>query len=164
MSIITAQINNTQRSKMHSNKAVEKSLANGFTREQHYSAADIKALYESAELTEVQTDKFHNSDAIVTGKELEHHGHRAYSLELNLEMANALRQIGGNAAAGSHSAINETTPEARSGEALNRRNQPEFKHPEAEDANASSTGSIRDSGANVNRCLLRGSALALGGS
>lgn len=48
---IAAQLRSAQRGKLVSNKAAEKSIANGFTREQHNTAAaNIGALFERAHL------------------------------------------------------------------------------------------------------------------
>jgi len=102
---IIARLSSTGINKMTSNKAVEKSEANGFTRKEHYGAvAEIKALYEKAKLLNTHTDiknersnivsikRFtaaltlsdgKSGEALITLKETEEHGHRIYSLELD---------------------------------------------------------------------------------
>ncbi|UTC93074.1 hypothetical protein [Treponema denticola] len=102
---IIARLSSTGINKMTSNKAVEKSEANGFTRKEHYGAvAEIKVLYEKAKLLNTHTDiknersnivsikRFtaaltlsdgKSGEALITLKETEEHGHRIYSLELD---------------------------------------------------------------------------------
>ena len=49
---IKAFVNSNQKGKLISNKAVNKSIANGFTREEHYAAAsEIDKLYKEATMT-----------------------------------------------------------------------------------------------------------------
>lgn len=104
---ITAQVNSIQIHKIVSNKAVEKSILNGFTRNQHYLAASvIDKLFENAILKETRKDKnndvniksikrfnatteFENEAgktkkgiAYLTLKESIKAGHRIYSIEL----------------------------------------------------------------------------------
>ncbi|MDR0485349.1 MAG: hypothetical protein LBH29_01325 [Elusimicrobiota bacterium] len=104
---ITAQVNSIQIHKIVSNKAVEKSILNGFTRNQHYLAASvIDKLFENAILKETTKDKnndvniksikrfnaiteFENEAgktekgiAYLTLKESIKAGHRIYSIEL----------------------------------------------------------------------------------
>lgn len=87
-------------SKMMSDKAIKKSLENGFSREQHLRAvSEIKKLFEKASL--VKTDKdlkgsgsilihcfnseFENSNALITTKEsLDKNKNKIYSVELEL--------------------------------------------------------------------------------
>lgn len=102
---IKAQINRVQRDKIISEKAVGKSIDNGFTREQHYAVAEqIDTLYKNAVKLKDRTDK-KNEDiniksvkefaapfktkggnstnyAHILLKESEEHGHRIYTLEL----------------------------------------------------------------------------------
>lgn len=102
---IIARLSSTGINKMTSNKAVEKSEANGFTRKEHYGAvAEIKVLYEKAKLLNTHTDiknersnivsikRFtaalrlsdgKSGEALITLKETEEYGHRIYSLELD---------------------------------------------------------------------------------
>ena len=102
---IIARISSTGVNKMTSNKAVEKSEANGFTRKEHYgAAAEIKTLYENAKLVDTHTDIKNDrstilsikrfvsgvslengkkGEALITVKETEEHGHRIYALELD---------------------------------------------------------------------------------
>ena len=61
-----AQINKTQRKKILSTAAVEKSIANGFTEEDHLlAAANIKDLYENALLLTAGPDLKNNDTAII---------------------------------------------------------------------------------------------------
>lgn len=102
---INAQINSTQAKKLISNAAVDKSIANGFTREQHYAiAANIEALWRHAvqvyEGPDAQNDDpkvrikrfavpvMIGSDAryaTIMAKETIEHGHRVYTLEAHGE-------------------------------------------------------------------------------
>ncbi|MDR0486014.1 MAG: hypothetical protein LBH29_04735, partial [Elusimicrobiota bacterium] len=103
---ITAQVNTEQRDKLVSNAAVDKSIANGFTREQHYAVAGIiDTLFENALLTEERKGRKGEKDidiksikrfvasfqmadnneinyAYITLKESVEHGHKIYSVEL----------------------------------------------------------------------------------
>ena len=102
-----AQINNAQRDKLVSNRAVEKSNNNGFSREEHLSAAaEIKQLYEKAIFKGKRKDEDNNNMFIkrfvapvdfgdkkayakITAKETIIDGERIYSVELH-----SLEQIG----------------------------------------------------------------------
>ncbi|MGN0016030.1 MAG: anti-CBASS protein Acb1 family protein [Candidatus Avelusimicrobium sp.] len=101
---IKAQINSEQRNKIISEKAVGKSIFNGFTREQHYAVAEqIDKLYQNAILIKKRGDKYGDTNiksikefvspfkvkkddipnyAHFLLKESEEHGHRIYTLEL----------------------------------------------------------------------------------
>jgi len=105
---IRAQINKPQGNKIMSGKARDKSVANGFTPEQHLAvAARMDKTWKHARLTESRDDA--NDDlnvksikrfkapialdgnpavAYITAKESFEHGHRVYSLELQ-EIKNA---------------------------------------------------------------------------
>lgn len=62
---ISAQVSQTSIAKMSSDKAVQKSLDNGFSAEQHFQAAkDIQNLYEKALLKQTRDDTKHNDPAI----------------------------------------------------------------------------------------------------
>lgn len=100
-----AQINGDQRGKMISRKALDKSINNGFTREEHFQAvANIEALYENAVLIHTGGDSKNNdplivmrrfaapivlngtvADALLTAKESldKENSVRVYSLELD---------------------------------------------------------------------------------
>lgn len=102
---IVARISSTGINKMISNRAVQKSEANGFTRREHYGAAcQIKNLFEQATLiaihddqkdtrstilaikrfsSPIRTESGKNGEALITVKETEEHGHRIYSIELD---------------------------------------------------------------------------------
>uniref|UniRef100_UPI001F0720AF LPD3 domain-containing protein n=1 Tax=Helicobacter suis TaxID=104628 RepID=UPI001F0720AF len=99
---IIARISSTGLNKISSSKALSKSLANGFTKEEHFKVAmDIKRLFENAILKERYKDKNNSPDikathryltllkindkeatAKITLKESIEQGHRIYSLEL----------------------------------------------------------------------------------
>ena len=99
---IVAQVNRRQRSKMLSNKALAKSIANGFTSPEHNAAAaNIAALWKHAELYEVCPDRIGDVNlvamkrfvcpfplcgrfavAYLTAKESIRGEHKVYSLEL----------------------------------------------------------------------------------
>ena len=100
---IDAQINTNQYNKMVSNAAVNKSLKNGFTRDEHFEAlANIEDLFKNAVLLERSNDSKNNdsnvkihrfaspvvfaeeiADALLTVKEsIERDQKRIYSLEL----------------------------------------------------------------------------------
>lgn len=56
---ITAQVNSPQRGKLSSDEALDKSIANGFTKEEHYGAvAEIDKLYKNAILRFERDDEF----------------------------------------------------------------------------------------------------------
>nr|WP_162982944.1 hypothetical protein [Helicobacter sp. L8] len=99
---VIARISSTGLNKISSSKALEKSIANGFSKEEHFKVgADIKALFENATLKETYADKkaspsiraMHRyfarlningkpAEAKITLKESVEQGHRIYSLEL----------------------------------------------------------------------------------
>lgn len=106
---ITAQISGVQRRKLVSRKAVDKSIANGFTVSQHnHTVANIETIYRHASLYEVQRDRLNDPNiasikrftsgitladkdsttpgtkatAYITLKESIRDGNRIYSLEL----------------------------------------------------------------------------------
>ena len=99
---IVARISNTGRGKLISNKAADKSIANGFTREQHNTAAaNIKDLFERAHLFFDGPDKDGDpniksikrfaalivfggipAEADILAKESVSGGHRVYTVEL----------------------------------------------------------------------------------
>ncbi|MDR1310331.1 MAG: hypothetical protein LBK01_00410, partial [Burkholderiaceae bacterium] len=102
---IVVQINNNQATKLVSNVAAKKSVDNGFSREQHYSAvSNIENLWKHATQINERTDRNNAQNvlsikqfavsltfdtgrgepafAIILAKETEEHGHRAYTLEL----------------------------------------------------------------------------------
>ncbi|QEK05298.1 hypothetical protein [Treponema phagedenis] len=132
---IIARISSTGINKMISNKAVEKSEANGFTRQEHYrAAAQIKDLFEKAHLIEARADKnndpniqsikrFYSSvvledgregKALITLKETYQSGHRIYTVELNriikpIDMRKAVAQYAQSAYSPSTSKGWETT-------------------------------------------------------
>jgi hypothetical protein len=96
---ITAQINVTQANKLVSEAAITKSMANGFTREQHYAiASKIESLWEHAaqigEYTDVNGIRIRrfaapfvfNGEtrfATMLAKETVKHGRRVYTVELH---------------------------------------------------------------------------------
>jgi len=101
---IEAFINTTQANKLVSNAAVNKSMANGFTREQHYAiTAKIETLWDNAVQIDERADKKGHPDirikrfvapvvldgqtnyAVITVKSVVHHGHRIYTLEAHAE-------------------------------------------------------------------------------
>ena len=104
-----AQINGDQRGKMVSRKALDKSINNGFTREEHFQAvANIETLYENAVLIHTGGDSKNNdplivmrrfaapivlngtvADALLTAKESldKENSVRVYSLELDVIVA-----------------------------------------------------------------------------
>ena len=99
---ISAQISSTGINKIASKMAVDKSIANGFTRDEHFAAAqDLKNLFENATKKTSYTDKKHSKDILsmhrfftqitinnkqaqakMTLKESIEYGNRIYSLEL----------------------------------------------------------------------------------
>ena len=96
-----AHLNLKSLSKMLSDTAINKSLKNGFTREQHLKAVrEIKSLFENAHLAHIEkgtkpTDKdliinrfnsdFENANALITTKEhLDTNKNRIYSVELEI--------------------------------------------------------------------------------
>jgi hypothetical protein len=99
---IIACINTKQRDKILSQKAINKSLQNGFTKEQHYAVASkIAQIFEKAELIEEREDREGDANiksvkellspvklgsktvyADILAKESIEHGHRVYTLEL----------------------------------------------------------------------------------
>ncbi|TSA79050.1 hypothetical protein FNE76_08060, partial [Helicobacter mehlei] len=99
---VVARISGTGLNKISSEKALNKSLENGFTKEEHFKVgADIKALFENARLGETYADKKGSADikamhryfaeiningkkaqVKITLKESMQQGHRIYSLEL----------------------------------------------------------------------------------
>lgn len=104
---IKANLNGRSLKKLSSDKAVEKSKANGFTLAEHFESAEkITSLYKKAKLVEVAKDKKgssnilsikrfsanfrlkegRNAKAYITVKESIQNGHTIYSVELfNLE-------------------------------------------------------------------------------
>ena len=99
---ISAQISTTGINKIASKMAVDKSVANGFTRDEHFAAAqDLKNLFENATKKTSYADKKHSKDVLsmhrfftpitinnkkaqakMTIKESVEYGNRIYSLEL----------------------------------------------------------------------------------
>lgn len=99
---ISAQISSTGINKIASKVAVDKSIANGFTRDEHFKVAgDLKNLFENATKKTSYTDKKHSKDILsmhrfftqitinnkqaqakMTLKESVEHGNKIYSLEL----------------------------------------------------------------------------------
>ena len=99
---ITAQISTTGLNKIASKKAVDKSVANGFSRDEHFKVAgDLKNLFENATKKESYADKKQSKDVVsihrffteitindkqaqakMTLKESIDYGNRIYSLEL----------------------------------------------------------------------------------
>lgn len=100
---IEAHLNSRSLKKLGSDKAVEKSKANGFTISEHFEAASrITELYQKAVLVETRPDKnesrnvlsikrFNSSftlesgrkaNAYITVKETVQNGHKIYSVEL----------------------------------------------------------------------------------
>ncbi|MDR2240017.1 MAG: hypothetical protein LBE33_06185 [Zoogloeaceae bacterium] len=99
---ITAQVNVNQANKLVSNDAVAKSMANGFTREQHYAvASQIESLWKHASQIYEGPDAGGNKDirirrfatpfvfngetrfATLLAKETTEHGRRVYTVELH---------------------------------------------------------------------------------
>ena len=100
---IVARVNVRQAGKLLSNAAVDKSMGNGFTREQHYAAAaNVQELWRYAVLAENRADRagdeniasikrfvapvFFDGDvhfAALLAKESQEHGHRVYSVEVH---------------------------------------------------------------------------------
>ena len=99
---IKAVFNTDQINKMVSNTAVNKSLRNGYSQDQHLEAArNIRQLFEDSYLSSTDPDKNNdqniksikrfkvdttvegeNATALITVKESVQHGHRIYSVEL----------------------------------------------------------------------------------
>ena len=95
---IKARVSTTGLNKMTSDKAIQKSINNGFTLEEHFKAVNnIESLFKNARFITSQTDikaskdikaihryvaNLNNSQAKITLKESYEHGHRIYSLEL----------------------------------------------------------------------------------
>ncbi|HDZ4961704.1 TPA: hypothetical protein RTH17_000700 [Campylobacter jejuni] len=95
---IKARVSTTGLNKMTSDKAIQKSINNGFTLEEHFKAVNnIESLFKNARFITSETDKkaskdikaihryvanLNNSQAKITLKESYEHGHRIYSLEL----------------------------------------------------------------------------------
>ncbi|WP_210630274.1 hypothetical protein, partial [Helicobacter bizzozeronii] len=99
---VIARLSSTGLNKISSSKALEKSIANGFSKEEHFKVgAGIKSLFEHATLKETYADKKASPDikamhryftrlnvngkpaeAKITLKESVQKGHRIYSLEL----------------------------------------------------------------------------------
>ena len=100
---IDAHLNGRSLKKLGSDKAIDKSKANGFTISEHFEAASrIIELYKNAELVEVAQDKKGSrntlsikrfnavftlrngktANAYITVKETEQNGHKIYSVEL----------------------------------------------------------------------------------
>ena len=100
---LSARISSTGVNKVLSNKARQKSIANGFSDEQHLlAAANLDRLFENGVLLETRPDKNNDpniasikrlaapfyvdgdfAEAILTLKESVEHGNRVYSLELD---------------------------------------------------------------------------------
>lgn len=99
---ITAQISSTGINKISSKVAINKSIANGYTKEEHFAAGErIKELFENATLKSINEDKNKSKDikaiyrfntefvingkdtnALITVKENIVNGNKIYSLEL----------------------------------------------------------------------------------
>lgn len=92
-----AQVSKKNISKMVSDKAIAKSVANGFSAMEHFNAVnDIESLYKNAIFKETTADKsgesylkihrynanFENANALITLKETIEHGNKIYTLEL----------------------------------------------------------------------------------
>ncbi|WP_194145520.1 hypothetical protein, partial [Helicobacter apodemus] len=92
-----AQVSKRNIGKMVSDKAIAKSVANGFTAMEHFNAVnDIETLYKNAIFKETTADKhgeiylkihrynaqFENANALITLKETTKHGNKIYTLEL----------------------------------------------------------------------------------
>lgn len=92
-----AQVSKKNISKMVSDKAIAKSVANGFSAMEHFNAVnDIESLYKNAIFKETTADKhgeiylkihrynaqFENANALITLKETTEHGNKIYTLEL----------------------------------------------------------------------------------
>ena len=136
-----AQIASTQINNMISRVAVDKSLANGFTAEDHLTAAaNIVSLYEHAFLTDEREDRlgdvniksikhfgalfltYHGpAEAVLTIKETMQHGNRIYSLKLEeIRKPTVLGEEAGNTDT-AHTAGNQRVAEIA--EKINRYNQ-----------------------------------------
>lgn len=62
---ITAQISTTGLNKIASKKAIDKSVANGFSRDEHFKVAqDLKKLFENATKKESYADKKQSNDVM----------------------------------------------------------------------------------------------------
>ncbi|EOF7243506.1 hypothetical protein ACK0U1_000304 [Campylobacter jejuni] len=95
---IKARVSTTGLNKMTSDKAIQKSINNGFTLEEHFKAVNnIEGLFKNAKFIMSEADKkgskdvkaihryvanLNNSQAKITLKESYEHGHRIYSLDL----------------------------------------------------------------------------------
>ncbi|EOA2516700.1 hypothetical protein ACHYQT_001208 [Campylobacter jejuni] len=95
---IKARVSTTGLNKMTSDKAIQKSINNGFTLEEYFKAVNnIEGLFKNAKFIMSEADKkgskdvkaihryvanLNNSQAKITLKESYEHGHRIYSLEL----------------------------------------------------------------------------------
>ena len=99
---ITAQISSTGINKISSKVAINKSIANGYSKEEHFAAGErIKELFENATLKSINEDKNKSKDikaiyrfntefmingkdtnALITAKENIVNGNKIYSLEL----------------------------------------------------------------------------------
>ena len=99
---IIARLSSTGIDKMLSDKAIQKSLDNGFSKEQHLSAvADIERLFKNSDFSHTEPPKNHSADivgvhryinaqdlqeqnaqALITLKESVQNGNRIYSVEL----------------------------------------------------------------------------------
>jgi hypothetical protein len=96
---IEAKLSGTSANKLVSNSAVDKSITNGFTREQHYVAAsDIESLYKNSLKAWEHSDRsgdpnvkamhrfvaplFGDNAAYITIKEATEQGKRIYTIEL----------------------------------------------------------------------------------
>ena len=92
-----AQVSKKNIGKMVSDKAIAKSVANGFSAMEHFNAVnDIESLYKNAIFKETTADKhgeiylkihrynaqFENANALITLKETTEHGNKIYTLEL----------------------------------------------------------------------------------
>ena len=110
---ITAQISSTGIGKISSKKAVDKSIPNGYTKEEHFTAGEhIKELFENAILKSTNEDKNKSKDikaihrfnsefsingkdtnALITIKENIVNGNKIYSLELEELSPVSLTQV-----------------------------------------------------------------------
>lgn len=99
---IVARLSSTGIDKMLSDKAIQKSLDNGFTKEQHFNAvADIERLFKNSDFSHTEAPKNQSADivgihryinsqdlqeqnaqALITLKESVENGNRIYSVEL----------------------------------------------------------------------------------
>lgn len=99
---IVARLSSTGIDKMLSDKAIQKSLDNGFTKEQHFNAvADIERLFKNSDFSHTESPKNQSADivgihryintqdlqdqnaqALITLKESVENGNRIYSVEL----------------------------------------------------------------------------------